>query len=331
MSEISRRLARAGHEVTVISTDPAGQFPRESTLDGVRVLRFRALAPGDAYYFSPSLYRYVRRASGFDVVHAHGYHAFPALLASASKAGKFVFTPHYHGKGHTPLRNLLLKPYKLAGSRVFRRADSVVCVSEFEKSLVARDFGCEGKIRVIPNGVIKAEFAGLRERAAPGKEILYVGRLEQYKGVQYALEALATLPDYRLRIVGRGPYKEALARLAEDLKVSDRAEFLSDLSREQLLQCYASASVTVMLSKFEAYGITVAEALTAGVPTIVARGSALTEFVDGGLCRGVDLPVTKEALAREITSARRVPYTKEILDWDDVVQRLLAVYQEGKP
>ncbi|CAJ35478.1 glycosyltransferase family 4 protein [Methanocella arvoryzae] len=328
VSEISGRLARAGHEVTVITTDPAGRYPPESVIDGVRVLRFPAFAPGDAYYFSSALYRHMKKSRDYDVVHVHGYHAFPALLASGTKAPMFVFTPHYHGKGHTPLRNLLLKPYRLAGSRVFRRADSVICVSEFEKGLVCRDFGCDGRVKVIPNGVVKREFAGLKP-AGKEKVILYVGRLEQYKGVQYAIRALRELPDYRLQIVGKGPYKEALAKEASDMGVSDRTEFLSGLTREELLRCYGSATVTIMLSKYEAYGITVAEALTAGVPTIVANGSALTEFVDGRLCRSVDLPVAPELLADMIRKAERVPYAKEILDWDDVVRRLLAVYQEG--
>lgn len=326
VSEISGRLARAGHEVTVVSTDPSGKLPRESVVEGVRVLRFPALAPGDAYYFSPALYKYMRRATGFDIVHAHGYHAFPALLSTGSNAKKFIFTPHYHGKGHTPIRNFLLKPYRLAGRRAFEKADTVVCVSEFEKGLVCRDFGCEDQVKVVPNGIVRSEFSGL-ERVESGKQILYVGRLEEYKGVQYAIKALQLLPEYRLKIVGKGPYREALVGEAADAGIADRVDFSSDLSRKELLQSYAAADVTIMLSKFEAYGITVAEALAAGVPTIVANGSALSEFVDNGLCKGVDLPVSAETLADEIKTARRVPYAREILDWDEVVSRLLDIYR----
>ncbi len=103
VEEISKRLVRMGHEVTVISTDPSGKLPKEEVIDGVKVLRFPAFAPGDAYYMSPSLRSYVKKAGEFDIVHAHGYHAFPAYFASFTKAPKFIFTPHYHGHGHTPL------------------------------------------------------------------------------------------------------------------------------------------------------------------------------------------------------------------------------------
>lgn len=328
VAEIGVRMARQGHEVTVVSTDPSGKLPREDIVDGVRIVRLPAYAPGDAYYLSLSLARHFGKAGRFDVVHAHGYHAFPALFATRAKAGKFVFTPHYHGSGHTPLRNLMLKPYKFLGESIFRRADRVICVSEFEKSLVRRDFHCDGKITVIPNGVNKSEFAGLTPYEKKGKTILYVGRLEQYKGVQYVIRTLPSLEDHQLVVIGKGPYRDELLKEASDAGVKDRVTFLEGRPREELLKWYATADVSVMLSDHEAYGITVAESLTAGTPAIVAKTSALSEFVDGGLCRGVDLPVAPATLAEEVLNAKRVPYTKPILDWDEVAERLLKVYGE---
>ncbi len=99
--------------------------------------------------------------------------------------------------------------------------------------------------------------------------------------------------------------------------------------RKDLLRWYATADAFVMLSGFESFGITVAEALAMGTPCVVAKSSSLAEFVDNGLCRGVDLPVSPERLAGEIRMTAKVPYTKEILDWDEVAARMLAVYREG--
>lgn len=327
VAEISRRLVARGHDVTVITTDPSGKLPRSETLDGVKVLRFPAFAPGDAYYLSPSLYSYLRKGHGFDIIHAHGYHAVPALFASYAKEGKLVFTPHYHGHGHTWLRSILLKPYKLLAGRIFTKADRVVCVSEHEKRLVCRDFprSCE-KISVVPNGVNKAEFKAVEPWPKGLKVILYVGRLEEYKGVQYAIHALKFLPWYRLLVIGRGPYKEALLEEAKKAGVQDRVAILEGQSRANLLRWYATADVFVMLSTSEAYGITVAEALTAGVPSIVANGSALEEFVDGDTCKGVDLPIDGEALAKLIESAQFKELPKSVLDWDQVAGMVLGIY-----
>ncbi len=327
VAEVSKRLVARGHDVTVITTDPSGKLPRSEMLDGVKVLRFPAFAPGDAYYLSPSMYSYLRKDHGFDIIHAHGYHAVPALFASYAKTGKLIFTPHYHGHGHTWLRDLLLKPYKILANRIFAKADRVVCVSEYEKRLVCRDFprSCD-KISVVPNGVNKAEF-GLAEPWPKGlKIILYVGRLEEYKGVQYAIRALKFLPWHRLLVIGKGPYKEALLREAKDTGVQDKIAILEGQSRSDLLRWYATADVFVLLSTSEAYGITVAEALTAGVPCIVANGSALEEFADGDTCKSVDLPVNEETLAKLIESARFKEVPKSVLDWDQVADMLLDVY-----
>jgi glycosyltransferase involved in cell wall biosynthesis len=327
VEELSRRLAAQGHDVSVITTDPSRSLPREETIDGVKVYRFPAYAPGDAYYLSFPLRSFLRKQS-YDVVHAHGYHAFPALFAMAAQTQRFVFTAHYHGHGHTPFRNALFGLYRTAGSRIFRRADAVTCVSAFEQGLVCRDFPqyC-GKTRVIPNGINRREFQGLTPYPKSSPIILYVGRLEEYKGVQHAIQALPQLPGYELVVIGRGPYRAELRKLAAETGANVR--FLEGLMRKDLLRWYATADAFVMLSGFEAYGITVAEALAAGTPCVVARSSSLSEFVDDGLCRGVDLPVSPDRLAGELRRTVRVPYAKEILDWDEVVARMLAVYREG--
>jgi glycosyltransferase involved in cell wall biosynthesis len=326
VEELSKRLVRLGHEVTVISTDPSGKLPESEVVDGVKVVRFPAFAPGDAYYLSMPLRAHMKKAD-FDVVHAHGYHAFPALFAAPSNAPKFVFTPHYHGKGHTPLRNLLLKPYAYLGKGIFERADKVICVSEFEKSLVCRDFKCDGKVVVIPNGVNKAEFKGLEPFPKGLKLILYVGRLEEYKGVQYAIRAMPFLPFYRLLVIGKGPYKEALVEEAVKVGVKDKVGFMADQSRADLLRWYTTADVFIMLSTAEAYGITVAEALTAGVPCIVARGSALEEF-GGDSCQVVDVPIEGGKLTEYVKEAQFNGMPKNVLDWDEVAERVLEVYGE---
>ena len=329
VEEVGKRLARKGHDVTVLTTDPSGRLPKSDTIEGVKVLRFPSIAPGDAYYLSLSLRSYMRKAEGFDVVHAHGYHAFPAYFAASAKAPRFIFTPHYHGHGHTAFRDLLLKPYALLGKRIFERADRVICVSNFEKSLVCRDFKCNGKAAVIPNGVNKAEFQGPEPYPKGLKVILYIGRLEEYKGVQYAIRALPFLPWHRLHVIGKGPYKDSLVKEAIAAGVKDKVAFMADQPRPDLLRWYATADVFVMLSRFEAYGITVAEALTAGVPCIVASGSALSEFV-GTSCKAVDLPVAGETLAEYITAAQFKDMPGNVLDWDEVAERVLKVYEEGR-
>lgn len=356
VKEISEKLVKAGHDIEVITTDPTGKLNKRDVINGVKVIRFRSFAPGNAYYFAPQIYFYLKKHK-YDVIHAHSYHALPALFAALGKGERrFVFTPHYHRSGHTEFRNLLHKPYKLFGKVIFSRADSVICVSEYEKRLVESDFRVAGKTVKIPNGINLKEFENLRtrqkdegikrkngkekvgkeknekEKAGKEKILLYVGRLEEYKGVQYILQSLPELQGFRLKVVGTGPYEAELRRMAKNLEVADKVKWLKNLSRGELLECYASADVFLMLSSHEAYGITVAEALAAGAPCIVAKGSALEEFIDGENCIGIESPVTGEKVIKvlkklkTIEDERSSEKLKGIMDWNEVAARIEKQY-----
>jgi 1,2-diacylglycerol 3-alpha-glucosyltransferase len=323
--EISERLAKCDFDVEVICTDSTWKYPEHEIHNGVNITRFKSLAPGNAFYFSPQIYFYIKNHS-YDIVHAHNYHAFPAFFASVAHEGRFIFTPHYHGGSHSCIRNLLLKPYYLAGSSMFEKAKKVVCVSKFEMKLIENDFKVpSSKLVHIPNGLDMREFENIKELRKDSKVILYVGRLESYKGVQYLIEVLPLLRDFRLEVIGEGDYGKKLHELAVRLKVDDRIDWSKDVERGELLSHFKSAYVLVNLSMFEAYGITVAEALACGTPCIVAKGGALEEFINGDGCVGVEHPVDMDAFAAAIQGIRRTA-PRNMPDWDDVTTELIGLY-----
>jgi glycosyltransferase involved in cell wall biosynthesis len=336
VKEISERLVLEGHEVEVITTDPSGKLKKKDVINGVKVTRFKSFAPGNAYYFAPQIYIYLRNQK-YDVIHTHSYHALPALFATLSECKKkFVFSPYYHRGGHTPFRNLLHKPYKFFGKMIFSRADTVICISEYEKKLVDSDFNVAEKTVKIPNGINLSEFENLKRHESENKEkvLLYVGRLEEYKGVQYIIKSLPELQNFRLRVVGKGPYEKELHNIAESLRVAERIEWLKGISRKDLLECYADADIFLMLSSHEAFGITVAEALAAGIPCVVAKGSALEEFVDGVRCFEVDEPNKKESiikLVNQLTDAKSnsefIKGNLTVYDWSHIIEEIINVYK----
>jgi glycosyltransferase involved in cell wall biosynthesis len=330
---ISERLART-LDVSVATTDPSSKLPRRTSMNGVEILRFRSWAPHEAYFLSKDLQRFLRENSDcFDVVHAHCYHAFPALYAAQAKRNnKLVFTPHYHGGGHTFFRSMLHFPYKFLGRRIFDKADRIVCVSAYEKSLVLDKFEIDsGKVIVIPNGINKKEFETLNKNTnKQQKTVLYVGRLEKYKGIHYLIKALEYLDkDVDLEIVGKGPYESSLVNLASKLGLEDRVRFYRYLSRNELLAEYAAAGVFVLLSEHEAYGISVAEALASKTPCVVANNSALTEWIDNENCFGIDYPIQPKELAKVIgsTLGKKVRDVN-LWDWEQVAQNLLEQYED---
>jgi glycosyltransferase involved in cell wall biosynthesis len=87
-----------------------------------------------------------------------------------------------------------------------------------------------------------------------------------------------------------------------------------------------------MLSKKEAYGITVAEALILNIPCIVANESALSEFVDEEFCLGINYPIDVRELTDKIKlqSSREKKVDKmkkKILSWESVMDQVLSVYE----
>ena len=275
VKNISERLAKE-HEVTVFTCDPSGKLPREEEINSVHVKRFKSFSPSDAYHISFEMAKELKK-SEFDVVHGHSYHALPLYFSRNAKAKKMVVTPHYHRSGHTLVRNLFIKLYKPLGKRIFDRADKIVAVSKYEKSLLLEDFGMnEDKVTVIPNGVDLTEFSSLEGMRRNNNIILHIGRLEEYKGVHHIIQALPLLDKkFCLEIVGKGPYKAKLMALVDKLGLNDRVKFYEDLPRQELLKMYARAGVFILLSQHEAFSIVVAEALAvAGRPKRVMIGWA---------------------------------------------------------
>ncbi len=332
VKEISERLVERGFDVEVCTTSALDGFQAEEIINGVKVRRFKSLAPGDAYFFSRPLKQYLTKNSEmYDVVHAHNYHAFPALYAAQAKGKKMlIFTSHYHGAGHSFLRKLLFKPYKLMGKTIFEKADKVICVSNYEKNIIIKDHNLsEDKIVVIPNGVNLKEFKGLKKEPKKTRTILFVGRLEKYKGIAYLILAMPLLDiDISLEIVGKGAYQGSLLRLVEKLGVNGRVHFYHDLPRNEIIQKYANADLFALLSSNEAFSVSVAEALSSKTPCIVANTSALKEWVDNKNCLGIDYPIRSGNLVDVINRAfeNHVDVLK-VLDWNEVVDKLISVYK----
>ena len=324
---IATRLADRGHEVTVFSAD-AGPGLTDRTVDnGVRVRRFRSVSIGDAFYVAPQITLAVHRFNA-DVVHAHNYHGFPLFFTALGIMDEhFVVTTHYHGGSADRIRDALLTFYHPFGRWAVRRADHVIAVSDWEREQLRTDFGVDAT--VIPNGLDVDRFATADPEHRDRPYLLSVGRLKEYKGIQYAIRALSRLSEYELVVAGRGPYRTALERIAETEGVADRVTFLGFVDEDRLPNLYAGTDAYLSLSTFEAYGMTVAEALAAGTPSVVRASGALADWTDNNGCVGVT-----DLSPRSISNAVYDVIDRDVesggpLDWDDVVDCLIDRYNDS--
>jgi glycosyltransferase involved in cell wall biosynthesis len=166
-----------------------------------------------------------------------------------------------------------------------------------------------------------------------GKVVLFVGRLERYKNVHLAVEAMPHMPpEYTLTVIGNGPYRESLSRLVANLGLEERVQILTGLTDEEVHRWYRTCTVALNLSSQEAFGITVLEALAAGKPVVVNDRKALSELA--GRLTGVwavDAEgMTHNELADRIVGISEADWEKPDLSpysWEAVTDQILSLYR----
>ncbi len=131
----------------------------------------------------------------------------------------------------------------------------------------------------------------------------FVGRLRYYKGLQFLVGSLQYLPRVHALIIGEGPERERLERLADQLGVADRAHFLGELSDEEMVAHLQALEVFVMPSHLpsEAFGLSMVEAMACGVPVVCCDLPTGVPFVNQDNVTGrVVRKADPEALAEGI-------------------------------
>lgn len=149
-------------------------------------------------------------------------------------------------------------------------------------------------------------------RRAETGNLLYFGRLDVFqKGLDTLLEGFALVapdhPDVRLRIAGRGKDADRVRELARLHGVGDRVDLLGPVNDAERRRLFSEASIQVMPSRFEGFGMVAAEAMAAGVPLVAAASGSLPEVVDPPHGGRLVPPGDPRALAAAIDALLRNP------------------------
>jgi len=296
-----RALARAARDLV-------GQ-PGRATLDGleVRYVPFASPPRPRSYgawgrWAAPPLdvaLRALRRSFAFDLLHAHNaVPAADALLRTApGRAVPLVLSVHGGDVFHTA-------PGSVAGERAVRRALATartVLANSAGTAAHARELGAPAP-RVVHLGTDLPVHGPDRE---PAPTVVTLAHLDPRKRHEDVLRALWLLrerhPRARHLIIGDGPRRRDLERLAGELGMADRVEFAGQLPHPQALERARRAHVFAMPSVDEAFGVAYVEAMAGGVPAIGARGEPGPEEIarlGGGL--SLVAPGDVEALAAHL-------------------------------
>ncbi len=338
--EVSTRLAAAGADVTVLTTDTSGELPSAETTSGYRVLRWPAYPRSRDYLLSPGLIRHLRSAgSHYDVIHIQGVHTLvpPTALAAVRRTPVPAVLTFHTGGNSSGLREFVRPLQWKVIAPLLRTAAALVAVCEYERQTFARVLGIdESEIRLIRNGCEPLPV----DQSLPATEgsplLVSVGRLEEYKGHHRILGAMPAIlrqaPETRLEIIGKGPFEKPLWDMAHELGVADRVTIrgFGPDERGALGKVVSDADAFCLLSDYEAHPVAVMEAIGTGTKALVADTSGLSELGRDGLATTIAIDASPEQIATAVLKLAAAPRTSppQLPSWDDCVAHLLALYRE---
>ena len=302
--DLSKRLIKDGHEVTVI-TYKEGNVPYFEDDKGVKVYRV------DNYMINPNNFidwimqlnfnllskanELIDKEGKFDVIHAHDW-----LVAYAAKSLKnsydipIVATIHATEAGrNSGIHDETQRYINDTEWMLTYEANEVIVNSNYMKCELQRNFGLPfEKINVIPNGVNLTMYSGIekdydfRRNYASDNEkiILYAGRLVYEKGVQHLVAAMPKIlqnyNDAKLIIAGKGGMYDELKAQVDYLGLGNKVYFTGYMDHKSLCKLYKCSDISVFPSTYEPFGIVALEGMLAGNPVVVSDIGGLNEIVE---------------------------------------------------
>ena len=182
--------------------------------------------------------------------------------------------------------------------KVVTRLHNVVTVSDCSRQDIARDFGLQpAGIGLVHNGIDTEVFRPLPEVARRPQRLMATCSADApLKGTRFLLRAYARLleryPELELLLVSKPKPGGKTEKLVNRLGIADRVRFVNGISTEDMVRYYAEATIAVVPSVYEGFGLPAGEAMACGVPVVSTDGGALPEVVgDAGVivpARSVD-------------------------------------------
>jgi glycosyltransferase involved in cell wall biosynthesis len=198
-------------------------------------------------------------------------------LAGRLMGKKVVY--HYH-------ENAFVKStaYRMLARAMKMLASKIICVSEYQRTMLKK----EKNVLVIPNALDERFLQGVHpdaDRTYGYKTILMLATLKLYKGIREFIALAERLPEYRFRLVLNNSENEINQFINnEKLKITDNMTLMARV--EDVAPLYNEASIVLNLTNknyvIETFGLTVVEAMSAGLPVIVPTVGGIAEMVEDG-------------------------------------------------
>jgi glycosyltransferase involved in cell wall biosynthesis len=308
----------------------------------------------EPFTFGLRAYRFLRRRLGdFDVIHDNQSLSYG--IAMIARRVPTVATIHHpitvdralairsaHGFAKK-LKSLRWHSFIGMQRRVAPHFERVITVSHRSREDIAREFKVPAdRFRVVPNGISTGQFHPLPgvERA-PNRIIATNSADIPLKGLRFLLEAVAAIArrrPIRLVVIGTPNENGAVAQLIRRLGIGGQVHFTGRIADAEYVRQYARATLAVVPSVYEGFGLPVGEAMACGVPVISTTGGGLPEVVgDAGI---LVPPGDPQALAQAVTALLEDPRraralgeagyrrVRRFFTWQRAAAQTAAVYRE---
>jgi glycosyltransferase involved in cell wall biosynthesis len=352
--EISKRIVKKGHEVTILTTDlfcKEKNIIKEEIIDGIKIIRFKNDLYLGGYGYSKDAINWLKENwKKFDVVHSQGYNRFLSEFAIKilSKKVPIIFSPH--GFIHTKKNYFFKVIHDLTIGKYIKKANYCTALTKLDYEYYKKLGVNIKKIVEIPNGVDVEKFSKIsKEYVEKFKEkykikspsLLYVGRIHKSKGLQYVVDAIKNL-DVQLVIVGNDAgYKEKLKKQIKKIGLENRIIFTESLNDKELNSAYYASDIFILFSGWEGFGIVIIEAMATGKPVIVSDRGALPYLVknkkNGLVVPFKNIKKLEESIKFLIENKKELrriedegkKFAKKY-DWKNIVNKYEKLYKDAK-
>jgi len=293
--ELSRRLVKKGHEVSVLTTKLHKNHPSYEIIEGINIFRYPMLF--DFMGSNPISYiiHGLKNIEG-DIIHSHSYIFLTSLQATIMSKyyKKIPNIIHLHGglddgitvPDYSTNIKMLLKNRiydNTLGKFIINNADKIASVSKKDINIAINKWKINPRVFCsLSNAIDPKEFKFNKIRL---NNILFIGRLEMWKGINVLMSLIKKLyilrSDISFTIIGEGKYKNALINMS---KKYDNMKVMGYVKREQL-KTILSKSYLLIIPSYGIEGLPTVclEALSSELPVVASNVGGLSELIIDGV------------------------------------------------
>lgn len=242
-----------------------------------------------------------------DIVHCHSSSA--GILGRLAIKGKIRTIYTAHGWGfNIGMKPWVKYPVLFLEKICAKYTDTYICVAEFVKNLGLKyHLTPKSKFKVIYNGVNLADPNNSKIKILKSEiSLIFIGRLAEPKKPELTIEAVSLLPDeiksnIKFTIIGDGPKKEMLKKIADDKKVN--VEFKGSLEKSEALKELEKVDIFAFISVWEGFPYTILEAMSYGLPIIASNVGGISEAVNesNGILVNNEVRQIREAILKLVS------------------------------